>query len=234
MYLHNDAATFNGTAPSVDQSTLTETWHISDYTSLRRMDLTAGTVVASISGPAAAGTTLQTGLWGVWVSPPLAAGATISAQAMSWGFVTSQSSTSMVWPASYSVCFYLWRPSTGALVGVMKNQNGIGPVVQSAAGATSTIWTNATTATVSVTALTDDVLVIELWGAHTQTMNGPYTARVDYDGTTAITADGVTNTDARSFVQLNTSTLTFKAWPGAVTFEPAWAIGSNIGVGYAA
>lgn len=89
-------------------------------------------------------------------------------------------------------CFiFVWRPSTGAVVGVIK------PVATLAIGSKEPTAVNSIQATLgeyfqaagTINILAGDILVIEPWSTYTQAAATAYTVRFYYGGTTEITTE---------------------------------------------
>ncbi len=111
---------------------------------------------------------------------PLIAAQTISAQSVSYHAGVQQSNTNSVFQAW--CCIGVWRPGTGALVGMLHDNIAIGAMAASGTGETAG---SNSVISASVTAQDGDILVLEVWRNNSaQTMATSYTDTVYYDGTT--------------------------------------------------
>ena len=165
------------------------------------MTTTIGTAQASLAGTTQATTTAQAMRMGMWESAPM------SAQTLPTGTWTLSIASSEANAASnYQVtfCLYVWRPSTGAMVGSALYDH-VGNLTEP--GTTETAAT-LTTASITGTAVSaGDILVCEIWRA--SIAQGGATARVNtfyYDGTTE-----ASTTSCASFLLCNGGTISFPA-----------------------
>lgn len=144
--------------------------------------------------------------YGRFVSPPLAAGATISGS-VTLSFARAVGNTALNMTAA-APAIYVWRPSTKALVGVLRQGNdarvGAAPTLASTEQAS---YGTATPA--SVTAQAGDQIIVDWYGRQDNTTAASYATNVYYDGgTDTNTTDNATVSDFAAYVQF-TETLTF-------------------------
>lgn len=190
-YLHNAASSVSGTLPGTgsSQSSTTPSQIATGAGTNRLMDGTIGTSQVSIAQASLGQTAAQTVFFRRFVSPLLAAQtipASASTLAARVGDQTSNSTNSSFF-IPYPVV-YVWRPSTGALVGMLRDT----PTSGGSLGAgTSEAWVSTGFVTpTSVVCQDGDVLICEIWGRCTQGMSQSYTWTFYYDGTSEWTSDG--------------------------------------------
>lgn len=206
LYLHAAANPQLGTFPAGKQSAVTPAWTAAGATALKQMTGLAGVAQASQAGATAGSTSAQYGLLGMFVSNPLNGAQTVGGGSMTFASATNQSSINAnFWANALGV--YVWRPSTGAIVGTIKAPSGsLGGATHTVAGETTTLISGIPTS--AVNAIDGDVIVCEVYGYFTQAAAVSYTATLFFDGTTDPGADNVAATSAASFVQL-AETLSF-------------------------
>ena len=203
FYLH-DATTGNtGTLPTDEHSSLTSNASATPPATnktQRTMDTTIGTSQASLAGTTQASTSAQAMLMGMWESTPLAA-QTLPTGTWTLSYAQQEANAN----ANYQVtfCLYVWRPSTGAMVGSALYDHA----ANGAEGGTSENAASFTTGSVTGVAVSaGDILVCEIWRA--SIAQGNATARVCtfyYDGTTEASASS-----CASFLFCNGGTISFQ------------------------
>lgn len=109
-----------------------------------------------------------------------------------------------------SLNIYVWRPSTGTRVGVVRDAAGtsLGGLEPTA---TSNIQVSHITGITSsaVSALSGDVIICEVWVRATQSAAMSYTGTFYYNGTTVTTTENTVVTSHASFIEL-TENLVFE------------------------
>jgi len=184
-YLHDATFSGSGTYPgATSQSATSPGVTVSGASTNRTMDGTKGTGAQTLVAGASLAQTATQNIWfRRFISPPLAA-QTIPAgtglTGIAGGFLVSNSNASGVFP-SYPVV-YIWRPSTGAIVGKLLDTVTAGGSV---GVGTSETWNISGFQNTSALAILDgDVLVCELWMHGTQGMATSYNWSVGYGSTT--------------------------------------------------
>jgi len=204
---------FGGTAPTVQGGAAPRFYTTgADATSVNRsMNTTIGTAQTSIAITTNATTSAQTYYFTKFVSLPL--GQT-SIAANTWTFNNAVAETSNLFTKFNGVSMYLyvWRPSTGALVGFICNNAVIsGPVEPNAGNAEkfeTTTWTGS-----AVTCQTGDVLILEIWATTTQGLATAYTDTFYYDGPTDNTGTSGTTTVSNQASYISTpETISFQTF----------------------
>ena len=192
FYFHNATNNLAGTLPAGEQATATPSFTSTGAATNRLMDLGIGTAQASITGTTSAVSTLQNGLLGMWISPAVAAG-TIGGGTINFSIAGDESNAaSNFWQNSLNI--YVWRPSTGAKVGTIRDSTGSSLGGAEVGTGETVVYISGITSS-AVTTQLGDVIVVEIWSAFTQSMATSYTINTYFDGTTEnITPGaGVTN-----------------------------------------
>jgi hypothetical protein len=182
-------------------------------TSLGAGQNTSVSTSASISG------TAQQQLCGMFASLPLSTAQTVGGGTMILNTAQSGSSAAAAFSVN-SLNIYVWRPSTGAIVGYVRD-SGSASLGGGTGGTGETVQHITDITTSAVSAQKGDIIVCEIWANSTQTMASPYTCTFYFDGTTATTTQGTTVTNHASFIEL-AETLTFSATPVTLGFETVW------------
>jgi hypothetical protein len=183
FYFHDAATTNTGTLPSGEQSASAPSVTAAGGTAQRSMDGTAGAKQVSATLTSLANTSAQPSLFRMFQSAPLQA-QTIGAGTWQLSMAASEANTNA--NMNLCMCLYVWRPSTGAIVGtriVDSPSTNTGNVTEP--GTSQTAVTDTSISGGSVTVQNGDILVCEIW--HDSTVQGNATARVEtfyYDGTT--------------------------------------------------
>ena len=204
LYFHNASANISGTLPSGEQSTRTPSWTATGGATNRTMDTEVGAAQATHQGNTLANTSVQNALLGMFVSPTLDSAQTVGGGSMTLNVADDESNgNANFWINALNV--YVWRPSTGAKIGTVRDAAALGGT-ETAGGERVTHITGITSAGVS--ALAGDVIVCEVWAQHTQSAANTYIGAFFYDGTTENTTENASVTNHASFIEL-TETLTF-------------------------
>lgn len=138
---------------------------------------TVGTNIPDVDTLITANANTSFQLWGHrrFVSRPLAA-VTFSSGVGSWTFSAAAAESNAAHNASFTVCIYGWRPSTGAQVGTA------GILALPEPGTTETALNNAASTLLDATLLDGDVLVFDVFSQFTQSMATAYTDSFSYSG----------------------------------------------------
>jgi hypothetical protein len=181
-----DAATPNtGTMPT-SALTITPTSPTGDaagaYTVRDATDV-AGSSNPDIESQITATANSSPQLWGHrrFASRPLAAHAFTTAEG-NWTFSYARSESNLLHNQGIRCRAFLWRPSTGAIVGLKSD----GPLFSGAEPLTTGEEAESVTATWfnNNTSADEDILVFDVWTSFTQGMNTAYTDQFAYNGTT--------------------------------------------------
>lgn len=151
------------------------------------MDVSIGTSQTTVAVTSTATVSQQNLYLTKFVSQPLAASGTLSTTANGYtlSFAAKEANANANFPVTTSgtayVCMYVWRPSTGAIVGMVLNGASAGTVSE------ASIVENALSYTFTGAAIAyqaGDVLVFEVIAQVTQASATAYTNNFYYDGTT--------------------------------------------------
>lgn len=191
FYLH-DAATPNaGTMPSgvlhVTSSADATTGDATGARTARDATNVIGTANPDTESTITANADTNQQLWGHrrFVSRPLAAH-TFDFTDGNWTFSYARTESNLNHNQSIRLCMYLWRPSTGAIVGTLANDSStfVGSEPASASTETAESLTQLFGASATTIALDGDILVFDVTAVFTQGMATAYTEQFAYDGTT--------------------------------------------------
>jgi hypothetical protein len=220
LYFHALSSTVSGTLPSTEQSTNTPGASFDLGTVNRSMDTTKGTTATSLT-KAIAATAGEKIYVTKFVSQPLDSSST-SITANTWTYSASYfaNSGSPTWPTTTTggsvgkipSTLYVWRPSTGALVG--KIFDGDSTTTTSYIGSVQSTGIVVQFTGSSVTATTGDVLIFEAWGTGDAATSAAYSYR--YDGNSATISDNTTVASPSSNIS-TPQTLTFSSPPSSIT-----------------
>ena len=202
LYFHNATNALSGTFPAGEQSARTADNTAANANTLRTMDRTIGT--AQVTVDIQFGSTINTtynNFYRFFCSPPLASDQTVGGGAMTLNVADSQDASNQNhWIDSVNL--YVWRPSTGALVGTLKDAVNLGGTEPTAVDSIQvTHITGITTSAVS--ALAADVIICEIWAQ--SFVEGNRTGanhRFYYDGTTENTTENAVVSNHASFIEL--------------------------------
>lgn len=204
LYFHDAATTLSGTLPSGEQSTRTPSWTATGGATNRTMDTTIGAAQVTRQGNTLANTSAQNALMGMFISPTLDVAQTVGGGTMILNAADNENDgNANFWIDSLNV--YVWRPSTGAKVGTLRDATSLGGT-ETAGGETVTHITGITSTGISAQA--GDVIVCEVWAEHTQATATSYIGAWYYDGTTENTTENASVSNHASFIEL-AETLTF-------------------------
>lgn len=218
LYFHNAPNALPGAFPSGEQSVLVPNWVGAGANTLRRMDTTKGVLQASMVGASQASLTEQNGFCGFFCSDTFIADQVVGGggQTVTLNIANSMNGTMMALGGDLRFNVYVWRPSTGAIVGTVGDAIPLtGDAIVS--NTTERVNQGTTVDTVAVNALAGDVLICEVWQIHTQLLAVSRNGTFYYDGTVVTT---VTNTfvgDHASFLEFSADNLTFGTLPSAAS-----------------
>ena len=224
LYFHGASNAAAGTYPAGEQSSATPSWSATGAATLRTMNTTIGTAQTSLSGTSLANTGLQLPFMGHFTSPPLNGTQEITGS-LRLNVALTQSNTQMNLGQYLSTCLYVWRPSTGVVVGKLYEGPGnqiavTGAAAPSAANTEKVDWGSVSGASTMVTALDGDVLICEVWPAFIQGTAAAYTATFFFDGTTENTTLNATVSNHAAFVEVDEN-LVFKTAAAALQAAPS-------------
>ena len=200
IYFHNASNTLSGTFPTTEQSTLVATVTATGANTLRTMDMKVGISQASLTVTTLANTNLQNAFMGFFCSNPLFSNQTVGGGTWTLNVADAEANlASNFWINSINV--YVWRPSTGAVVGTIRDAQNLGALEPT--GNNSIQVSTFTYTTSAVSALKGDVVICELWSQYTQGMATAYSNLVYYDGTTETLIENTIVTSQASFLQMS-------------------------------
>lgn len=220
LYFHDLANSLTGTFPTGEQSSAVADWFASGSNTLRTMDKVRGSSQASRSGTSLAQTAAQNVFFGFFCSPPFDVAQNVGGggQTIALNVANSESNTAMNL-ADLRCYVYVWRPSTGAVVGEVRAINALGSDIEVTGDGQARVNQGTTATTSTVAALAGDVLICEIWHRHTQADAVSRTGAIYYDGSTENTVNDSVVTDHAAFLNFGTDTLTF-AIPGGGSITP--------------
>lgn len=223
FYLHAAASAVGGTLPSSKRSTMTATSTFDAYSVNRVMDTSVGAAQTDITATKTnAGTPRM--YMTRFISPNIDQ-TSIAANTWTMNIAAWASSSLPYYPASGSsgyipACLYVWRPSTGAVVGNIFD--GLSATGTANTGS-STEKSNKVTYTGSTLAITGgDCLVLEGWTATASTTS--YTWHYAFDGTTVNTNDNAAVSNHASYIE-TPETLVFGL--GGITATSTGKVNTN-------
>lgn len=169
----------------------------SDINNLKELLPTAGTTQTSITQTFPNVTSALNTFWSFWATRPLTTSATVGGGTMSFRWAASESAAAADWLGPNGLNVYVYRPSTGAIVGNLVTFASLtASYVSAEVGTTQTASPVYTLSTSAVSALAGDIVVVELWSVHTPSMATAYTGTLYFNGTT----EGSTTSNA-AYVQ---------------------------------
>lgn len=168
---------------------------------LREMNDTVGTAQITLSQDAPALATAILTFWGAWASRPLTAAATVGGGNITLNFAGLESSAASNWLGTNGLVIYVWRPSTNAKVGTVKDFTGTAAAVITEVGTSETVRHATGITSTAVSALAGDIVVVELWSTHTPAMATGYKNTFYYNGTTINTTNLAAATNHASFIE---------------------------------
>lgn len=205
LYFHNATSGLSGTFPAGEQSAATANVTATGAATMRVMNLNIGTGQTSVNITTSASTNVRNNFLRTFVSPPLVGNQVVGGGSMILNAADQESSTNAnFWINSLNV--YVWRPSSGTLVGTIRDAIGSGTSLGGSEPSTSNSMqvTHITGITTSaVNALNGDVVICEIWTRTTQSQATAYTCIFQYDGTTINTTENAVVTNHASFLELN-------------------------------
>lgn len=209
LYFHNATSTLAGTFPTTEQSTATANVTATGAITMRVMDTNIGTSQTSINITTSASTNVRSNFLRTFCSPPLSGSQVVGGGNIILNTADQESSLNAnFWVNALNI--YVWRPSTGALVGTIRDAGGTSLGGSEPTAANSLQVTHITGITSSsVTAQDGDVVIAEIWTRTTQAQATAYTCIFAYDGTTVNTTENAVVTSHASFVEL-TENLVFQ------------------------
>jgi len=212
LYPHRGLNVGTGTFPTTEQDSETATMSLS--LGLQTLSEGIGTYGALTpeyrSASTGANTSLQKAFIGFWSTAPLSADQTIggAGETISINVADNESDLNANFRVNRAHV-YVWRPSTGALVGDCCTVATT--ITGSPAEPTATAQYQVTEFSVdlsAVSALTGDVVIVELWSFFTQSNGFSRNVRVMLDGTVESTGENTVVTDHAAFFEFS-QTLTF-------------------------
>jgi hypothetical protein len=215
LYFHDATNTQSGTYPSGRQGSTgfaSGATDISGSGTLKKMNSSIGSSQVNQGFSSAANQNIQKFFMRFWVSPPLDGNQTVGAGSYVLNYAHAESNTNMnLFTAGTYI--YVWRPSTGSIVGEVKSTlvSGVIPGTEPGAASSERVWHQSGIGSSAVSALDGDVIIIELYWQFTQGMSTSYTGTIYYDGTTANTTDNAVVSNHASFIEF-AENLVFKSF----------------------
>lgn len=218
LFFHDASNGLTGTFPTGEQSSLTPTYSLPTASTLRTMNTTIGVgpMVELIDAVASAAP--QTCFCGFFVSDTFDVNQNVGGggQTITLNIGNGQSSTNMNWGNGLRADVYVWRPSTGAVVGtVLAGSATLTGCIEPSSSVTLRCNQGTNTGSTQIAALAGDVLICEVFQVFTMTSALSRTGRWDFDGTTVTLTVQTTVTNHASFVEFSADNLTFGTPSGA-------------------
>jgi len=202
LYFKDAANPLRGTFPSGEQSSSTASWSVTGSNTLRTMNAQIGGLQASLAGATGTGTTLKLAFLGFFCSPMLRGAQTVGGGSIILNTADLETSLSdNFWVNALHT--YIWRPSTGAKVGSSIKDNAgssLGGTEPTAINSEQVTHITGITST-GVSASDGDVIIAEIWSAHTKTQTSSRTCTWYYGGTTVNTTENNVVTTQASFIE---------------------------------
>lgn len=146
---------------------------------LRSLSTSIGGTTATSLVNTIASTVAQSALMGMFASLPLDVDQTVGAGSMSFfcGDTTSNLNSNFV---TNALNVYVWRPSTGQVVGYIRDSANasLGGTRTTVAAQVQSTYIATITPTASVNALAGDIIIVEVWARFTQGMATAYTGHL--------------------------------------------------------
>lgn len=200
LFFRNLVNVAAGTFPSGEQSALSADYTAASGATLKMMSINTNFPggMTSHSGNSLASASAQSGLYGMFVSNRFGENQDISIQTLTINIAMQESDTNMNMGAGLTANVYVWRPSTGALVGTLCANLALTGAAEPTAGSIRVVQGAATTSAVS--ALFADMIICEIWQTHTQGSAISYTGGLYFDGSVVTTVNDTLVTDHASFI----------------------------------
>lgn len=204
LYFHAESHGLSGTLPTGEQDAQAANFTATNANTLREMSRAIGLAMVNQQGTTVATVSNQAGFIGFWTPGPLSGAQTVggASETLSLNFAAYESNLSANLNFRFHV--YIWRPSTGAIVGDCCTYATVPSDTTAEPGAASSI--RVATAIVdiaAVSALDGDVPIIEVWTNTTQAAATAYTVRMYYGGTIENATENAVVTDHASFVEFS-------------------------------
>jgi hypothetical protein len=226
LYFHELPTTNSGNLPIGDQAANVPGVTATGATTIRTMDTAIGVGQTSVAINTLGSTAIQTALFRMFSSPPLDGAQTVGGGTITLNVADSESNLN----GNFAICqlnVYVWRPSTGVIVGTLAD-NSIGAVANSIAReptlASSEQVSTINFSTSAVSAQDGDVVICEIWSYHQQAMGSAYVATFYFDGTTENNTENAVVSNHASYLLLNEN-LTFKAPAAFSPIDPMGMMG---------
>jgi hypothetical protein len=189
----NAADSVAGTLPTSERSAATANATSGAIALQKKLELVkgSGTSVRSLASVASAAS--QKMVFGIWITDPLASAQSLDALGgVDFAFAAFETNANSNFAVN-SFNIYVWRPSTGAVVGYILDFIGGGsvlPVSEAGVGQYKVCVGSVASAGPAVAALAGDVIVVEVWCMKTQSSATAYNDQILFDGSTERTVDG--------------------------------------------
>lgn len=203
LYLRDFSSNAGGTLPSGEQSALTADYTAASGSTFKRLGINPGLPMSMVgySGNSLAALTPQSGLYGMFIANRFGENSDISIQTLTVNIAMQESDANMNMGVGLTANVYVWRPSTGALVGIVCANVPLTGAIEPTAGSVRVVQGTATTTLVST--LFADVLICEVWQTHTQGAATSFTGGLYYNGSVVTTVNNTLVTDHASFINFS-------------------------------
>ena len=202
-------STFTG---SLDYTPVPSGWSANYKITLSPFDLSKTKGAAAVTHQLLVPYTGQAvwGFWGMFISPPLNGDQTVGG-----GPITFNTGNYSEYPeylrfSTNKAKIYVWRPSTGTVVGTVWNRADawVGPSYPAGVDPITDVTQGTVDASYAIDALDGDVVVVEQWSSSTGQYYNWYAGHM-FNGTTENTTENATVTNHASYIIFN-ETLIFK------------------------
>jgi hypothetical protein len=216
LFFHAATNALSGTFPTDKQSAaLTATKSVSGQGTLFTMNSITGTsqVLRSVSGSATVAA--QSLFCAFFCSDTFDADQPVGGgnQLVTLNIANRESSTSMDFGEDLRTSVYVWRPSTGSVVGYVHDGGAMTGNAEPSNSLAIRVNQGVVTSTATVMALAGDVLICEVWQQFVQASGVLGAGTIYWDGTIVNTTTNASVSSHASFLDLSASTLTFGTPP---------------------
>jgi hypothetical protein len=205
LYPHNEPLNLAGTFPSGEQDSQAPDFSATGASTLKGLNAVAGELMTSLQASTLANTSAQAGFMGMWATAPLSGDQSVGGGAETLTINVADYESNLA--ANFCVNrvhAYVWRPSTGALVGDLCTYTTSPSGSPSEPSLAASIQvTTFSVALASVSALDGDVIIVELWANIAQDTAASYTVRLYYDGSTETAVENTVVSDHAAYFEFS-------------------------------
>lgn len=216
LFLHDAVNALSGTFPTGEQSSaLTATKPVLNSGTLRTMSSITGTTEVARSFSSSITVAAQALFCAFFCSDTFNVDQPVGGgnEVITLNIANRESSTSMNIGSDLRASVYVWRPSSGTVVGYVNDGGVMTGCAEPTAALAKRVNQGSVTSTVTVSARAGDVLICEVWQLFVQSSAVNLSGAIFYDGPIQNTTVNASVSTHASFLSFPTSTLTFGAPP---------------------